>query len=59
LLTQRDQISTLIHRNLSERCREYNIELEDTSITNLTFGQEYQKAIESKQVAQQKAERFK
>jgi len=33
--------------------------LEDTSITELEFGREYQKAVEEKQVAEQQAQRAK
>jgi len=35
------------------------INLDDVSITHLTFGKEYTQSIEAKQVAQQEAERAK
>lgn len=40
-----------------KRAKEFNIMLEDVSITHLTFGQEFTYAVEQKQVAQQEAER--
>mmetsp|Transcript_15753 Transcript_15753/g.54696 ORF Transcript_15753/g.54696 Transcript_15753/m.54696 type:complete len:302 (-) Transcript_15753:180-1085(-) len=57
LLTQREQISSLIRRNLTERAADFNIVLEDVSITDLQFGREFTHAVEAKQVAQQEAER--
>eukprot|EP01132_Coremiostelium_polycephalum_P002605 gene2605-3229_t len=57
LITQREQVSRLIFKRLIERARDFNIELDDVSITHLNFGKEYAAAIESKQVAQQEAER--
>lgn len=57
LLTQREQVSSRIRANLQERAREFHIVLEDVSITDLKFGREFEKAVESKQVAQQDAER--
>lgn len=40
-----------------KRATEFNIELEDVSITHMTFGQEFTRAVEQKQIAQQDAER--
>lgn len=59
LITQREQVSRLIKRNLTERARDFNILVEDVSITHLTFGKEYTAAVEAKQVAQQESERAK
>lgn len=59
LITQRDNVSRLIRRNLVDRAQDFNLILDDVSITHLTFGKEYTKAIEDKQVAQQEAERAK
>jgi prohibitin 2 len=59
LITQREQVSQLIRRNLTERATEFSVVIEDVSITHLTFGREYTAAIEAKQVAQQDAERAK
>eukprot|EP01133_Synstelium_polycarpum_P012850 gene12850-15091_t len=57
LITQREQVSKIIYKRLVDRARDFNIELDDVSITHLNFGKEYAAAIESKQVAQQDAER--
>ncbi len=59
LITQRQEVSSLIRRRLVERARDFNILLDDVSITHLNFGKEYTAAIEAKQVAQQEAERAK
>merc|ERR1719230_1563142 len=42
-----------------DRARAFNIILDDVSITHLTYGKEFSKAIEDKQVAEQDAERQK
>lgn len=39
------------------RAAEFNIALEDVSITHMTFGREFTRAVEQKQIAQQDAER--
>ena len=39
------------------RAAQFNIALEDVSITHMTFGREFTKAVEQKQIAQQDAER--
>eukprot|EP00182_Erythrolobus_australicus_P004985 CAMPEP_0185829876 /NCGR_PEP_ID=MMETSP1353-20130828/500_1 /TAXON_ID=1077150 /ORGANISM="Erythrolobus australicus, Strain CCMP3124" /LENGTH=294 /DNA_ID=CAMNT_0028527713 /DNA_START=44 /DNA_END=928 /DNA_ORIENTATION=+ len=57
LITQREQVSRLISRNLRDRALDFNIILDDVSITHLAFGKEYTAAVEAKQVAQQEAER--
>ena len=57
LVKQRENVSVLIRERLTTRARDFNILLEDVSITHLNFSPEYEKAIESKQVAQQQAER--
>jgi len=57
LITQRDIVSKQISSSLTERARDFNIVLDDVSITHLAFGKEYTAAVEAKQVAQQEAER--
>jgi len=57
LVTQRERVSRLVKDRLIERAKDFYIELEDVSITHLTFGKEYTAAVEAKQVAQQEAER--
>lgn len=59
LLAKRDEVSFLIRQRLTERLRDFNIILDDVSITDLVFGAEFTKAIENKQIAQQQAERAK
>lgn len=59
LLTQRESVSRQIRETLTARAKQFNIELDDVSMTHLTFGREYASAIEAKQVTQQEAERSK
>lgn len=46
-----------VRDNLLARAREFNIIVDDVAITHLSFGTEFTKAVEAKQVAQQEAER--
>ncbi|KAK1756841.1 band 7 family-domain-containing protein [Echria macrotheca] len=57
LITQREAVSNRIRSDLMKRAKEFNIALEDVSITHMTFGKEFTKAVEQKQIAQQDAER--
>ncbi|KAF2276354.1 mitochondrial prohibitin complex protein 1 [Westerdykella ornata] len=57
LITQREAVSSRIRSDLLKRAQEFNIQLEDVSITHMTFGKEFTKAVEEKQIAQQEAER--
>ncbi|KAK9468444.1 band 7 family-domain-containing protein [Lipomyces arxii] len=57
LITQREIVSARIRDELTKRANEFNIALEDVSITHMTFGKEFTKAVEQKQIAQQDAER--
>ncbi|KAF5731368.1 prohibitin-1 mitochondrial-like [Tripterygium wilfordii] len=59
LITQRENVSGEIRKILTERAAQFNIALDDVSITGLTFGKEFTAAIEAKQVAAQEAERAK
>jgi prohibitin 1 len=59
LITQRDVVSARIRAELLERARDFDICLEDVSLTHLAFGPEFTRAVEAKQVAQQDAERAK
>jgi len=59
LITQREMISTKIRENLTVRAADFNISVEDVSMTHLSFSSEFSGAIEAKQVAQQEAERSK
>merc|ERR1712230_300620 len=57
LITQREAVSHKIRADLLKRATDLNIALEDVSITHMTFGREFTKAVEEKQIAQQEAER--
>lgn len=57
LITQREAVSQAIRENLTKRANEFNLDLDDVSITQLRFGREFTAAVELKQVAQQEAER--
>jgi len=59
LITQREVVSSRIREDLLQRAGEFNLKLEDVSITHLTFGKEFTQAVEAKQIAQQDAERAK
>lgn len=59
LVTEREEVSKIIRKNLAHRASEFYLELDDVSITHLTFSPEYTAAVESKQIAQQEAERAK
>jgi len=59
LITQRETVSREIRKILTERARNFNMALDDVSITSLSFGKEFTHAIEAKQVAAQEAERAK
>ena len=50
-------MSSACREALNARSKDFNIILDDISITHLTFGAEFTKAVEYKQVAQQEAER--
>lgn len=51
------QVSLLVKSQLIERAKDFNIILDDVSITDLSFGKDYTAAVEAKQVAQQEAQR--
>jgi len=59
LLTKREMVSRQVREALRSRAEEFNITLEDVAITHLSYGYDFAKAIESKQVAEQDAERAK
>lgn len=59
LLTMRDQVSREIRERMTQRCKSFNLVLDDVSITHLNFSKDFSTAIENKQVAEQIAERAK
>ena len=59
LISQREKVSMEIREILGKRALEFDIILDDVSITDLQFSPDFARAIEEKQVAQQRAERAK
>eukprot|EP00271_Cylindrocystis_brebissonii_P010810 TRINITY_DN27212_c0_g1_i1.p1 TRINITY_DN27212_c0_g1~~TRINITY_DN27212_c0_g1_i1.p1 ORF type:complete len:280 (-),score=51.82 TRINITY_DN27212_c0_g1_i1:973-1812(-) len=59
LLTERPLVSKMIREHLTRRAMDFNIVLDDVALTHLSYGQEFSRAVEQKQVAQQEAERSK
>jgi prohibitin 1 len=59
LLTQREEVSMLIRESMIERAGDYNITIDDVAITQLSYSQEFARAVEAKQVAHQRAEKAK
>ena len=57
LITKREMVSREVREALTKRAGEFHIKLDDVAITDLKFGKEFTAAIESKQVAEQDAER--
>ena len=57
LLSRRAEVSERIKVDIQKRAAQFHLTLDDVAITHLTFGREFMKAIEAKQVASQEAER--
>lgn len=57
VLSQRTQLKANIDELLRQRLDKNGVILDDVSITNVNFSEEFNRAIEQKQVAQQEAER--
>lgn len=53
LLTQREMISQKIRDTLQFRLNKFMITLDDTSIMNLSYSHDYQRAVEETQIALQ------
>ncbi|CAI5487255.1 unnamed protein product [Closterium sp. Naga37s-1] len=56
LLTERPYVSKLVREALTQRAKDFNIVLDDVALTHLSYGAEFSKAVEQKQVAVMKAE---
>ena len=54
LITNRSEVSTKCMEELSKKVNKYGIDVSDFNITNFNFSEEFNKAIEEKQVAEQK-----
>ena len=59
LIVKRDKVSERVSALMRERAKDFHVVLEDISLVDIQFGREFMAAVESKQVAQQEAERFK
>jgi regulator of protease activity HflC (stomatin/prohibitin superfamily) len=59
LITQRSELKTKAQQKLAERLGNYGIKVSELSIVDFKFSDNFSKAIEEKQVAQQNAERAK
>jgi prohibitin 1 len=59
LITERDRVSQEVRTQLTQRCLEFGIEVEDVAIVECVFSRDWQNSVEQKQVAQQMAEREK
>jgi prohibitin 2 len=57
LITQRQQVSMLVRKGLTERALDFDIILDDVALTELAFSPQYSAAVEAKQVAAQEAQR--
>lgn len=55
LITQREKVSRLVRENLVKRAARFNIQLDDVSLTMMSFSPEFTQAVEAKQIAQQDA----
>ena len=59
VITSRSEVSQKCMEELQNKVLKYGIVIDNFNITNLSFSQEYTKAIEDKQVAEQKLEKAK
>ena len=57
LITQRENLSAKVRKELVERAGNFSLILDDIAITHLTFGRDFTHSVEMKQVAQQDAEK--
>jgi prohibitin 1 len=59
LLTHREHVSREIREGITKRAADFSILIDDVSITHLAYGKDFSRAIEDKQIAEQRAEREK
>ena len=57
IITKRTELKQAIDNQLKERLSPYGVLIEDTSLENVGFSEEFSKAIEAKQIAEQEAKR--
>lgn len=53
LITMREKVSQDIREQLQRRSTDFDLQLDDVSITDLRFSNEFSQSIEQKQVAEQ------
>eukprot|EP01013_Petalomonas_cantuscygni_P019605 TRINITY_DN37509_c0_g1_i1.p1 TRINITY_DN37509_c0_g1~~TRINITY_DN37509_c0_g1_i1.p1 ORF type:complete len:275 (+),score=80.84 TRINITY_DN37509_c0_g1_i1:85-909(+) len=60
LITKRHVVSSRVRSQMSHRsAEEFNLLVEDIALMDISFSEEFSRAVEQKQVAQQEAERYK
>lgn len=59
LLTKRDEVKADVDLRLTERLDDYYVRINDVSLTDINFSEEFDTAIEAKQVAEQLAQKAK
>lgn len=59
VITERSEVSSKCMEDLQAKVKKYGIVIDNFNITNLSFSSEYTKAIEEKQVAEQKLSKAK
>lgn len=59
LITKREKVREITHKELKNRLEKYNVIVDDLNIVNFEFSKDFNMAIEQKQVAQQNLERAK
>ncbi|KXS19657.1 prohibitin Phb2 [Gonapodya prolifera JEL478] len=57
IITQREKVSRLVREQITRRASNFEIILDDVSITHVAFSPEFTHAVEAKQIAQQEAQR--
>ncbi|HIK11168.1 MAG TPA: prohibitin family protein [Oscillatoriaceae cyanobacterium M33_DOE_052] len=57
IITKRTELKQDIDNQLKDRLSPYGVVIEDTSLENVGFSEEFSKAIEAKQIAEQEAKR--
>jgi len=55
IITQRTELKDEIDQNLTERLAAYHLQVDDVSLVNFAFSEEFSRSIEAKQVAEQEA----
>ncbi|MEA5510914.1 prohibitin family protein [Crocosphaera sp. UHCC 0190] len=56
ILKQREILKQEIDKSVANKLKKYGIEVVDISLVNLTFSDDYKKAVERKKIAEQEAE---